>query len=105
MRISDWSSDVCSSDLAAQARAAASPSPPCAPLIRMTRSASAGASSAPTATSGVTALRLLHHALQLAAVVQLHADVATANQLTLDEQLRKRQIGRASCRDRVCQYV
>src|SRR3546814_12041804 len=44
VRISDWSSDVCSSDLA----------------------------------------------LQLAAVVQLHADVATANQLTLDEQLRKR---------------
>src|SRR3546814_5926090 len=45
VRISDWSSDVCSSDLA----------------------------------------------LQLAAVVQLHADVATANQLTLDEQLRKRR--------------
>src|SRR3546814_5989907 len=68
MRISDWSSDVCSSDLlVARLRVAADP------------------------------LSLLAH-LEAAEGRQLH-------HLAADKCIRHLEIGRASCRERVCQYV
>src|SRR3546814_15673532 len=94
MRISDWSSDVCSSDLRADQRdaadaeargAAARPEGAArrpAELARLDRPLLPGA-----ARAGARQARLGPHAggLPLAR--------------------RQRQIGRASCRGRVCQYV
>src|SRR3546814_5118017 len=91
MRISDWSSDVCSSDLY--------------PVRRVLVG--------PDIDAGEAALRAM--ALQagngggLPPIVEAHAvdDGAIFHQA---EQARagvaqQRQIGRASCRERVCQYV
>src|SRR3546814_5196469 len=90
MRISDWSSDVCSSDLAWKARA-----------------------------SGI-AVSSPQEALVLASVVEKETGVATerrmvaglySNRLKIGMRLQADptiiypQIGRASCRERVCQYV
>src|SRR3546814_7538006 len=61
MRISDWSSDVCSSD-----------------LVRL-------------------AWLWIHHAIPLAGWVAPFGDPGI--------KARSQQIGRASCRERVCQYV
>src|SRR3546814_8465292 len=69
MRISDWSSDVCSSDLHVK---------PAEGLDRHCDRRLRGR-------------RICH--------VERQGDHATA------ERLRHRQIGRASCRERVCQYV
>src|SRR3546814_9727721 len=67
LRISDWSSDVCSSDLA------------------------------PVAQTGTLGVRRDH------ALDRAHAQpAATSLPLQADEH---REIGRASCRERVCQYV
>src|SRR3546814_8688806 len=71
MRISDWSSDVCSSDLVSQARADRQPD-------RL-------------------AARLLRDAQMAVGVRRSHRAVAAV--------LHRREIGRASCRERVCQYV
>src|SRR3546814_1871490 len=72
MRISDWSSDVCSSDLARRI---------CQPDHRMLR-------------ADIFA-------------VHRHADHASDGCGVDDRSLRAAldQIGRASCRERVCQYV
>src|SRR3546814_20981957 len=92
MRISDWSSDVCSSDLLAaidpnQGRCDASDN---------------------------SAACLLGEVSDLAdgdAVDQLGlADQAVSEQIlprgdTPPQNERRREIGRASCRERVCQYV
>src|SRR3546814_18395835 len=79
MRISDWSSDVCSSDLAA-AR-----SPIDALLASRERPG---------------------EALRLADTI-LSRDATHCLALTVraDIPLRQGKIGRASCRERVCQYV
>src|SRR3546814_10554729 len=69
MRISDWSSDVCSSDLLQPAVAG-------------------------------------QHRLQQFA--PRRAEIAAAElapHLAMDDKLRRAEIGRASCRERVCQYV
>src|SRR3546814_4352891 len=71
MRISDWSSDVCSSDLGARDRA---PDPELLHLLDQAR-------------FGVARWRLRLVALDL------------------DTGLGGREIGRASCRERVCPYV
>src|SRR3546814_2295605 len=71
MRISDWSSDVCSSDLPALALAA----DPDAALVRLERVVAASA-----------------------------GDERVADAIANDPTTA-RQIGRASCRERVCQYV
>src|SRR3546814_1031314 len=71
MRISDWSSDVCSSDLLAGALQHL------AAVHRHTESALQPRDLAPQA-------------------VAAHAGIL---------QLARQQIGRASCRERVCQYV
>src|SRR3546814_7614667 len=80
MRISDWSSDVCSSDL--QGRA-----PVRVRAIELVLD--------PVVRRAATVLR--HVLLVLAGVaVQRHA---------VPEHLPDAEIGRASCRERVCQYV
>src|SRR3546814_2511119 len=86
MRISDWSSDVCSSDLAA-----------------LPRRRGLGAGSA-----------MLRHGLdqarELGLPVYLEASTPQNQRLYSRHGFQEhgapiRQIGRASCRERVCQYV
>src|SRR3546814_17932585 len=91
MRISDWSSDVCSSDLLA-ASAVAVFSPRLVPAVfvfvrqlsRSTRS---------------TLCPAMH------ATKDLFLDCHGVPQNTTFPFKRQGQIGRASCRERVCQYV
>src|SRR3546814_17739843 len=82
MRISDWSSDVCSSDLIAlrliESRADAEP-----------RLADIAA---------VTAQPQQHAASDLGAVIEAQARAPPGD-------VGQRKIGRAACRERVCQYV
>src|SRR3546814_2254821 len=74
MRISDWSSDVCSSDLVRKSHAAG--------------------------------MDVLYEGLLISAevnrAVKLHEEGLPLLTVALDTPL---EIGRASCRDRVCQYV
>src|SRR3546814_18629783 len=99
MRISDWSSDVCSSDLIAL-------------LDGGERTASV------TATSAGSALQLGRNALKDFAashpefawslMQQLARRLRTADQTIESDRAYAsgpRQIGSASCRERVCQYV
>src|SRR3546814_5884594 len=84
MRISDWSSDVCSSDL----------------MVRFRRFAVAPALS----TSLVAAAPALAKAK--AAAPASTADLIKAVDIPYEAfTLDNGQIGRASCRERVCQYV
>src|SRR3546814_3121744 len=77
MRISDWSSDVCSSDLASSVSAAGG-----APDF---------ARAAKTSRSGLS-------------IIALPATAARGTASRIVGQMGN-QIGRASCRERVCQYV
>src|SRR3546814_2427946 len=83
MRISDWSSDVCSSDLH-----------------------DLGGTAADRVDAGVAC-----HALDLAVAqvtgtaMELHAVIGDGIDQFAAERLDHREIGRASCRERVCQYV
>src|SRR3546814_12086334 len=83
MRISDWSSDVCSSDLPA-----ASPRMP-APV-----------SSAPRARARAELAAHVGHTSALDVVVD---DVVVNDERGV--QPLEREIGRAACRERVCPYV
>src|SRR3546814_3934061 len=81
MRISDWSSDVCSSDIAYRALLA-----PTAPLRDVI--------------DAIQAICLLH-GRHPGVVDFAHAhDAGNSTEAWLAEE-----IGRASCRERVCQYV
>src|SRR3546814_18554144 len=90
MRISDWSSDVCSSDLEMIARSAVD-------------DAQDGETTIPAQVAGFEG-RERQHLDQLLAHVpardQQCAGLGVARGLQL-----QREIGRASCRERVCQYV
>src|SRR3546814_3540200 len=94
VRISDWSSDVCSSDLAA-------PVGPGlilvvddeAPVRALTQEIlQANGYRVETAESGAQALRMLEHETYSLVVTDLRMPGVS-------------EIGRASCRERVCQYV
>src|SRR3546814_17393793 len=88
MRISDWSSDVCSSDLAGRAqagRARARGAPP-----------EAGRGDGPPARRGGAGE---------GGAVQEGDGGAEAVRARAPRGARAAQIGRASCRERVCQYV
>src|SRR3546814_4456943 len=92
MRISDWSSDVCSSDLL---RAPAGRCPPSG--ARLAHTAPGHAAPLPSRAHGQAGgARVGIDALQ-----QRH-DAPLA---MLDMRMLLVQIGRASCRERVCQYV
>src|SRR3546814_12086769 len=95
MRISDWSSDVCSSDLGAE-KLAAEAAPTRAQWLELARSEDLR-----------QVIRRAFDALQVritqaAVVVDVDGAVAVER---LDQQPDRRQIGRASCRERVCQSV
>src|SRR3546814_997017 len=75
MRISDWSSDVCSSDLIAVK------------------------GHAPVASEALKRIQLLY-----AIEAEIRGQDAEARRRLRQERARP-EIGRASCRERVCQYV
>src|SRR3546814_20426115 len=100
MRISDWSSDVCSSDLALAAPDPCASAPPLAePWTSWTQSGSvmAGAtlSSAPRLILGKPVTATLRPAPQVQFVVPPGRSVPKSHA----------ELGRASCRESVCQYV
>src|SRR3546814_16195197 len=90
MRISDWSSDVCSSDLGTRGAGGAG--------TRRVRAAAA----AQRAVAVALPLRPDGVAVALAYLRRAATD---AEGLTTALDLRHERIGRASCRERVCQYV
>src|SRR3546814_17394731 len=101
MRISDWSSDVCSSDLVAAAtlpdrfrheRAVAVDA-----LVKNQIAVFALAARHP---AGV-----LRHCHRLIRVLEITERRVGLSYRGLGERVRLREIGRASCRERVCQYV
>src|SRR3546814_11815427 len=105
MRISDWSSDVCSSDLSEASR-----------LERLRRLASlrADADAARARAEGIMNDVYPKAVKPLAQVREgyarggfLFADVQAAadNIIQMQAQWAEAKIGRASCRERVCQYV
>src|SRR3546814_4612999 len=79
MRISDWSSDVCSSDLDVGAL--------------LLRHEIDGKSGDRQRLSALLCMNLLA------------VDMAASAQNRMAQAARQREIGRASCRERVCQYV
>src|SRR3546814_5193868 len=87
MRISDWSSDVCSSDLS----------------FNGINTASLSASRMPFYLINCTDLR--RSILRLKAKFHFRDRSATSNFAPLHAKMSKLEIGRASCRERVCQYV
>src|SRR3546814_1311281 len=93
MRISDWSSDVCSSDLETNA------------LVHRARRVADLEAHVPQQVEN-----LLHHLLaarrQLVGQQEQQVDVRLRGELAAPVAAdRDEQIGRASCRERVCQYV
>src|SRR3546814_6646005 len=86
MRISDWSSDVCSSDLFDAALVA---------VVGLVMRAVQPALESPERIAGARLLDLDHVGAQ---VGQQHAGRRAGNERAL-------QLGRASCRERVCQFV
>src|SRR3546814_946732 len=86
MRISDWSSDVCSSDLVTTIPV----------LVDHVRDRHAFARS-----------EIVQRGTQLFAVITAHyvKRLDTGTPRGVDDALDQGQIGRASCRERVCQYV
>src|SRR3546814_15643415 len=106
MRISDWSSDVCSSDLAAwrRSRHLAPARPPAARPARRTPGACAG--------NAVNARpdNACFHCGEPLPPSPATATIDAATQAFCCEGCAGaaqwiREIGRASCRERVCQYV
>src|SRR3546814_18112587 len=91
MRISDWSSDVCSSDLASMS------SPRQHMPVDDDRSSQGELIEAPVQQEGFAVGDPPEH-VERAAGEREHADVQHLD----DDQ---GEIGRASCRERVCQYV
>src|SRR3546814_9451942 len=97
MRISDWSSDVCSSDLAYLVRFLA--------VSLNTLEAGLG-KIRPSMDDAARALG----ARPLAMLARVHAPMMwstllTAGLLVFVDVMKELQIGRASCRERGCQYV
>src|SRR3546814_10997586 len=97
MRISDWSSDVCSSDLFIQGLLG------CDPVVaKQTQKRY-------FLEHGTTLSGLMHHhGIEPRAFLDYVHDISM-DRLEVDEALNAHiaalQIGRASCRERVCQYV
>src|SRR3546814_8887499 len=87
MRISDWSSDVCSSDLAEEIQLEAFDPADRDAGITAQRHPEAGAGRGPAVPSAVIRIVLADRGGR-----QAPADL-------------RHEIGRASCRERVCQYV
>src|SRR3546814_14144636 len=82
MRISDWSSDVCSSDL----------------LQRQRRRPDHQVVDRQLEVVAALVVQLLAHRQQ-------RIDLAVDGQVEMRRELLRLEIGRESCRDRLCQYV
>src|SRR3546814_14122209 len=93
MRISDWSSDVCSSDLIG---------------LTLDRNEARGAGKATIAIATARAPVLIDWLASLEGqgfiVDQLTITPAADGTVWLTAELRRREIGRAQCRESVCQY-
>src|SRR3546814_6889165 len=87
MRISDWSSDVCSSD-----------------LQRRVALAKSGAISAEELAHASDALTTAQNAL-ITAQQQYQTSKVLVDDTVVASHPDVQEIGRASCRERVCQYV
>src|SRR3546814_13981614 len=103
MRISDWSSDVCSSDLLSRRR----------PFRTTSRDAPTSAAIAPQSDARpitVSAVNSSFTAVEKATFCRMMASVARewrTSHESFDRSSDMRatsEIGRASCRERVCQY-
>src|SRR3546814_11649898 len=90
MRISDWSSDVCSSDLDAPS---------------MTGELALEDLSFEIAGTGVESLTTRVELVDLGVPATAPGQVLTVSRVHLPTPLDDVQIGRASCRERVCTYV
>src|SRR3546814_20875465 len=88
MRISDWSSDVCSSDLLSTIAFAT-----LAPKYRN------------EGTAMFTLIRNIGSSIGISVLQAMTIRNAATVHSRLVETVRPDQIGRASCRERVCQYV
>src|SRR3546814_4007314 len=98
MRISDWSSDVCSSDLINAVRAT---------LKRVAATGSRVLISGPAGSGKEVAARLLHSWSQRADNAFVIVNSARITPERFEQELfgEEIEIGRASCRERGCQYV
>src|SRR3546814_1998341 len=97
MRISDWSSDVCSSDLKTSEVAAAAE-----------QSAVAMREAAQTAAGLIQAIEDARNEVEVPAGVATRAGSQASEAVKVSQALSdhvEAKIGRASCRARVCQYV
>src|SRR3546814_4679607 len=97
MRISDWSSDVCSSDLRAEVGIEADFHGAMDGASKFVK----GDAIAALLILGVNiiagiALGMIYHGLSAAEAARVYVTLAVGDAL---------EIGRASCRERVCQYV
>src|SRR3546814_18739241 len=99
MRISDWSSDVCSSDLGTLGVDAACVEDCCAQAVK----AALAASSATHAGSTRRQSMIASSALGPRGPVDVHT--APALRHLLEHHRLCTEIGRQSCRERVCKYV
>src|SRR3546814_19585084 len=98
MRISDWSSDVCSSDLG---RRRSGRLPGSCPSSCCWRAPSLRARAVPRLTRSVTLLRCPGRSRELTGAIA----VDTLYRLFRKGDGVRDEIGSASCRERVCQYV
>src|SRR3546814_11399954 len=104
MRISDWSSDVCSSDLNQRYPGLSGPATPTRVLPRITgRFRLLHPPPQSDAAARVSRLLVLSESTADAAARIRHLADTAPVQAAQSSTLQK--IGRASCRERVCQYV
>src|SRR3546814_2070067 len=95
MRISDWSSDVCSSDLILIS----------AGEHDSLRQAAPTAQRIPLTPDGVVELDALAALLEDAPAGSLVSVMLANNETGVIQPIAEVEIGRASCRESVCQYV
>src|SRR3546814_13918878 len=110
MRISDWSSDVCSSDLVPGGivfQACMRGGAAAAALVEQQDLIAFGVEQPPVcrrATAARTAMQKYGRlALRIAAKLPIHLVTVSGIQETMGIRLYFRKIGRATCRERVCQ--
>src|SRR3546814_21050150 len=99
MRISDWSSDVCSSDLAAPADAAGMPSVAVLPFVNIGGDPEQEYFAAGLTEDVITDLSQLSGLLTV-----VHRGVQNGHERSSPQEAA-RKIGGASCRERAWQYV
>src|SRR3546814_11267344 len=106
MRISDWSSDVCSSDLLALHHQSGGAVQDGAALIRQRGAAAIGPMGGLDHLSHLARARARNRREgRQVVLVQDGQALALARHPAAIDQQRMLEIGRASCRERVCTYV